>query len=136
MERLQGTLNWKIKQWKAKTRSAKKFLRPTGSSQFSDLYNHQMAAILDISKAMMFLHSRDILFLDLKPENCGFDVNGKLKLFDFGLAASLDDKKKVGPDQYLLDLPALPKTNHHHEPLSTILVEFLFSERLFFRTLL
>jgi len=103
MERLEGTLSWKIKQWRAKTRSAKKFLRPKGSYQLSDLYNHQMAAILDISKAMMFLHSRDILMLDLKPENCGFDVNGKLKLFDFGLATNLDDKKKVGPDQYLLD---------------------------------
>lgn len=104
MERLQGTLNWKIKIWRTKARNAKKFLRPTrASSRLSDLCNQQMAAIFDIANAMMFLHSRNILLLDLKPENCGFDANGKLKLFDFGLATSLDNKKKVGADQYLLD---------------------------------
>lgn len=41
-----------------------------------------------------------------KPENIGFDSNGQLKLFDFGLAKRLGDiciTKKIGPDQYFIE---------------------------------
>jgi len=46
-----------------------------------------------ISKAMCYLHSKKIMFRDLKPDNVGFDSNGVLKLFDFGFAIGLPEKK-------------------------------------------
>lgn len=41
---------------------------------------------------------------DLKPDNIGFDIQGTVKLFDFGLAKELDDSFKSGacPECYEL----------------------------------
>lgn len=40
--------------------------------------------------------------IDLKPDNIGFDSNGVLKLFDFGLAKVLDRTKKSDAGLYHL----------------------------------
>ena len=39
-----------------------------------------------ISAAISYLHSHNIIFRDLKPANVGFDVRGDVRIFDFGLA--------------------------------------------------
>ena len=44
---------------------------------------------LQIADAMEYLHSLNIVFRDLKPDNIGFDESEVLKLFDFGLAKEL-----------------------------------------------
>ena len=44
---------------------------------------------MEIADAMHYLHSLGIVFRDLKPDNMGFDENGVLKIFDFGLAKEL-----------------------------------------------
>lgn len=47
------------------------------------------------------VHSR-IVFRDLKPENCAFDIRGEVRLFDFGLAKELKAKDMVEdePDSF------------------------------------
>lgn len=51
---------------------------------------HRLETIaLPIAQAMEYLHSCNIIYRDLKPANMGFDVNGRVKLFDFGLAREL-----------------------------------------------
>ena len=40
---------------------------------------------VQIAKALEYLHSMNIMFRDLKPDNIGFDQHGVVKLFDFGL---------------------------------------------------
>jgi len=42
-----------------------------------------------IAKALQFLHKHQILFRDLKTENVGFDLDGNVRIFDFGLARKL-----------------------------------------------
>jgi len=43
----------------------------------------------DIAGAVAYLHDSRILYRDLKPANIGFDADGVLKIFDFGLAVEL-----------------------------------------------
>jgi serine/threonine protein kinase len=94
LERLHGTLEDKINYWNVNSTHK-------STTSFSNLWNERIQILSDIADAMSYLHSQSILLRDLKPENCGFDMDGNVKLFDFGLAVSLMEAKyKVGVDRY------------------------------------
>uniref|UniRef100_A0A7I4CYJ5 Protein kinase domain-containing protein n=1 Tax=Physcomitrium patens TaxID=3218 RepID=A0A7I4CYJ5_PHYPA len=48
----------------------------------------------DLVNALQFLHSKGVIYCDLKPSNVLLDENGRLKLCDFGLARRLSDIAK------------------------------------------
>jgi serine/threonine protein kinase len=50
-----------------------------------------------IASALQFLHSHNVIYRDLKPQNIGFDAEGNAQIFDFGLARThhADDKRKL-----------------------------------------
>lgn len=48
----------------------------------------------DLVQALQFLHSKGVIYCDLKPSNVLLDENGRLKLCDFGLARRLSDIAK------------------------------------------
>jgi len=50
---------------------------------------------LPMAKAVAYLHERQIIFRDIKPSNMGFDANGVVQLYDFGLARELHPGKKL-----------------------------------------
>jgi len=54
-----------------------------------------------VSSAMAFLHERNIMFRDLKPNNVGVDTGrGAVKIFDFGLAKELRPSFHIGGGVY------------------------------------
>ncbi len=41
---------------------------------------------LELCLGIQYLHKKNIIYRDLKPENLLFDIDGHLKIADFGLA--------------------------------------------------
>ena len=82
LDKLDETLHDRIEMWK----------RPDSLCHQGPT-SEQISVAHTISKAMCYLHSKKIMFRDLKPDNVGFDSNGVLKLFDFGFAIGLPEKK-------------------------------------------
>lgn len=54
-------------------------------------WKERFQTVYSIASAMQYLHGQNIIYRDLKPDNIGYDANGELKLFDFGLAKRIDD---------------------------------------------
>jgi serine/threonine protein kinase len=61
----------------------------------TEFFVERMEAVLDVSNAMGYLHEKNIIFRDLKPENVGF-YNDSYVLFDFGLARELKESDRMG----------------------------------------
>jgi serine/threonine protein kinase len=73
LDRLHETLDDRISQWQLQDEK----------TQTKMEYARQLASALE------YLHERRIIFRDLKPQNIGFDREGQIKLFDFGLCREL-----------------------------------------------
>jgi serine/threonine protein kinase len=82
LDRLTETLEERRRRWKKLSYDRR---APTLS---------QVNTACSIADAMSYLHSKRIVFRDLKPANVGFDSTGTLKLFDFGFAVCVDDHTK------------------------------------------
>ncbi|CAB9499322.1 activated protein kinase kinase kinase 7 [Seminavis robusta] len=62
---------------------------PSNLEKKKKLLEERLVACFDLASAIAYLHERNIIYRDTKPENCAFDVRGDIKLFDFGTAKEL-----------------------------------------------
>lgn len=103
MDRLYDTLGERISKWSERERKTKGFvarLKGGGKKLKNDLLAERLVVMNDIALALKHLHFHDVLYRDLKPENLGFDLKGRIKLFDFGLAVELRSEDMLNNGTY------------------------------------
>ena len=49
--------------------------------------------------ALEHMHNEGVVYRDLKPENILIDMDGYLRLTDFGLSKIIEDEKKAAKQQ-------------------------------------
>mmetsp|Transcript_18241 Transcript_18241/g.41855 ORF Transcript_18241/g.41855 Transcript_18241/m.41855 type:complete len:461 (+) Transcript_18241:165-1547(+) len=93
LEKINETLARRVKGWMDIDRQCKGITGVfTGSKKKARrLQLERMSAACDLVSGMDYLHRRNVVFRDLKPDNIGFSFEGILKIFDFGLAKELRD---------------------------------------------
>lgn len=93
LDRLYDTLDSLLDEWRDKSLRLnsimrRKFLDKSGKKRRAFLAQ-RMRVALDVASAMCYLHSKGVIYRDLKPDNVGLDIRGDVKIFDLGLAKEL-----------------------------------------------
>lgn len=81
------TLSSQLRIWKKQVKSM--LLKLNRSAMNIRLMDRLEYTVLGVVKGMEYLHEKNIVFRDLKPDNIGYDRNEVVKIFDFGLARDL-----------------------------------------------
>lgn len=106
IDKLDETLERRIYKWKEED---KRYVENSGlfTRWTTEHKEHRTQEVMErvrigymIAQAMEYLHEKNIIYRDLKPDNIGFDKNGVLKLFDFGLARELKPDYKLENGKY------------------------------------
>jgi serine/threonine protein kinase len=91
-DRLEETLSRRITTWRERSKENKKgTMMKSRATLRVQLFAERVQCAIDIASAVEYLHSKRVIYRDLKPANIGFDGDGTVKIFDFGLAVELPE---------------------------------------------
>lgn len=112
LDKLTATLDGTIDDWKDEYEGLSERLHittplplnvPPPECNLIDHLAKRIKVAYSIASALEYLHSRHVVFRDLKPANVGFDCNDCVKMFDFGFATSiaplLNEQIRSGKEQ-------------------------------------
>jgi serine/threonine protein kinase len=104
LDRLHDTLYDKIeKSWKTQLYDLENsFFVYDRAAKIKTLWNERMGVMKDLAGALSYMHDMRIIYRDIKPDNVGFDGQGIVKLFDFGLAREIYDEEDTENGTYKL----------------------------------
>ena len=95
MELLEETLDHRLENWRSieskKSSGIASFFnrKKTNMKRLQGILERTQNALMGVVRGMEYIHSQNVVLRDLKPHNIGFDRNGKVRIFDFGLAREL-----------------------------------------------
>lgn len=96
LDRLQETLDKRIKSWREEKKHCKGIFGFGGDKEAKQVLKlERLVVIYDLTSALAYMHQNKLVYRDIKQENIGFDVRGDVKVFDFGLTKALLPKLKV-----------------------------------------
>jgi serine/threonine protein kinase len=106
IDRLYDTLDKRIEQWAHDQEKHHGNLITRWTQEFREYKRvelvERLRAAFAIADAMEYLHKNNIVYRDLKPDNIGFDKDGVIKLFDFGLAKEMKANQADDNGQYVM----------------------------------
>lgn len=98
IDMLSETLGDRLKYWRKNCKQKKRSSIFQGKSRRDDshriaMYHRIENTVFGIAEGMEYLHSKQIVLRDLKPNNIGFDfdTSTEIRLFDFGMAREIND---------------------------------------------
>ena len=93
LDLLVDTLDKRLARWRRFKTSSPWILR--FDKQDKRQPNRIKDVALGVAQGLAYLHSKKIMYRDLKPQNIGFDDKGIVRIFDFGLAREADSLGKL-----------------------------------------
>lgn len=96
LERVTETLCDRLEIWRNDMPKTSFFGRRKDAAKSPSTEPSRIASsALGIARALEFLHSRNIVYRDIKPANAGYGLDGQIRLFDFGLARRVPEDRKL-----------------------------------------
>ena len=83
--------------------------------------------LIQSSRALSYIHSKEIIHYDIKPDNIFIDDYGRLKLMDFGFAGSKNTTEVRGTMQFIAPELILKKEVTHQIDFFSLGVTFYYS---------
>jgi len=105
LDKLYDSFDKKLTKWKSmenKLSGVFAKLKDKKGRNKKDFFATKLNCAYDLASALNFLHKKNIVYRDLKPDNIGFDVRDEPKLFDLGLAKQVHEKNKLPDGTYKL----------------------------------
>lgn len=105
LDKLYDSFTKKLSKWKSQEKKLSGVIakiKDKKGRKKKDFYSTKLNCAYDLASALNFLHKKNIIYRDLKPDNIGFDIRDEPKIFDLGLAKQIHKSNELPDGTYKL----------------------------------